>query len=125
MPIAQVNSENMMENCFAEILEGMGAEKTFGKPRFCSAAHMYAPVVSAPGAAISVDVPVEIWLNDRVLNIQTVHYYYKLENGQSAHIHNGLIVFSTGNISYLCKVENVNRNHCTNCVIFSQEVAAR
>jgi hypothetical protein len=125
MPLAQVNSENMMESSFVEILEGMGADKTFGKPRFCSAAHTYEPVASTPGAAISVDVTIEVWSDDKVRNLQTVSYYYKLKKGQSANIYGGLIVFSSGNVSYMCKVENVNRKHCTNCVIFSQEVAAR
>lgn len=125
MPLAQVNSENMMESSFVEILEGMGAEKTFGKPYFCSTSHTYAPNVSTPGSAISVDVTDVIWENDRVRNRQTTHYYHKLENGQSANIYDGLIVFSSGNVTYMCRVENVNRKHCTNCVIFSQEVNAR
>jgi hypothetical protein len=123
--LAQVNSENMMESSFVDILEGIGAEKTFGKPRFCSAVHLYAPNVSTPGAAISIDAPVVIWENDRVRNLQTIHYYHLLRKDQSANIYDGLIVFSDGNISYLCKVENVTRKNCTNCVIFSQEVRAR
>lgn len=123
--LTQVNSENMMESSFVDILEGMGAEKTFGKPRFCSAVFGYLPAVSAPGAAISVDIPVEIWSNDRVRNLQTIHYYLKFGVDQSANIYDGLIVFSSRNVSYLCKVENVNRKNCTNCVIFSQAVNAR
>ena len=125
MQLAQVNSENMMESSFVDILEGMGAEKTFGKPRFCSAVHLYTPNVSTPGAAIEISAPVIIWENDRVRNLQTIHCYLKLGAKSSANIYDGLIVFSSGNVSYLCKVENVTRKNCTSCVIFSQEVNAR
>lgn len=123
--LAQVTSDTIMKNSFVEILEGMGAEKTYRKPVFCQASVQKTPRVDAPGASVSIDVSEVIWTNCSIKNLQTINYYYRLQAGQTAHVHvNGdfkSIVFVDKNITYICGTEHVKESNRTQCVILSQE----
>jgi len=126
--LAQVTSDTTMKNSFVEILEAMGAEKKYHKPRFCNASVQHIPRVDAPGSAMSIELSETVWTNCSIKNLQTISYFYKLQDGQSAHIHiNGdfkSIVFVDKNITYICGTEYVKEPDRTQCVILSQEADA-
>lgn len=125
MTLAQVTSETMMGNSFIEILEGMGADKTYSKPTFCNARHEFHTTVEASGSAIRVAVSKEVWSNGVVKNVQTIWYFYKLKDEQFARIHDNTLVFVSGSITYICNTHNVECANCTTCLILSQEPRAQ
>lgn len=128
--LAQVTSDTIMKNSFVEILEGMGAEKTYSKPRFCNGYTEFSPRVETPGSVIHIVIDIKIWENHGVKNMQREEYLYFLKPGQSAHTHLSqsniaTIVFVNGNITYICQEQCINTNNCTQCVILSQEADAK